>query len=129
MTGILRHAEGGLVFEPTILADSNPTIVLEGLKNGQIVNELQVSNPTGSAVVCSVDIHDGSSVIAILEPGLSVAAGETAKLDHDGLLLKGGRNLRVTGANGVHAWVTYYNVGIAPQFNANSSSTGLQNNG
>lgn len=121
---ILHHDFGGLLFDPTLLANSSATIVLEGQKNGQILNELQITNPTGSAVTCTVDIHDGTSVIVELDPGKSVTT--TAKLCMDGIFLKDGRDLRVTGANGVYVWVSYYNVGNQPQFDANNTNPGLQ---
>lgn len=113
MTGLLRPNVGDLTPFYVTLSDTSATVVLSG-RAGRILNELQVSNGTGGDVTITVDVHDGTNVLYEPEPGQSVAAGTTGKLDHDGIPLFDGQSLRVTGAANVSVWGTYINIAKRP---------------
>jgi len=90
----------GLLSNPgstnTKLTNTSATVVVASADQSQSVGKVHIANVDGAApVVVSVDIHNGSSVVAILISGLSLASAG-GYVDIYDILLDQGQSLRVT---------------------------------
>lgn len=83
-----------IVRDAMVLADNTATAVTTADRGNITIAHIHIANTDSGAVTATVDIHDGSAVVATLVAAGSISAGEY--LDLEGTVLNQGESLRVT---------------------------------
>jgi hypothetical protein len=107
----LVSAEGYETFTATALAGASPTAVYTAAASAQRritkVRKLVVANPTGGAVSITVAYRRASDAVTFTYyPGTSLAAAGRLVFDELEMTLEPLDELRVTGAAGIHCFVS-----------------------